>query len=283
MIASTTSAITPSASSAAVCPGELLLGADRRGAARAGGVQRARRAATSTPRPTRPVVGQSVAAAESGAIGAAAPRGQTPASANSSNNAPATSQNAARLRNARKAGPSRTCRRRERAKRSTAADEERQERSHQHELDRPAADDPIAEPDVARRALGELEPRVERAEQVLRGAADDAELAQPQQLRLVGECLGRTAAGGRDRDRRDPVADERRLLVEAEREGEVDQLRKAARSAGDRARLLLEPGGGSPQQRRGGRARDRSPANSSLGEPVPAIASRLTTATTSRR
>ena len=72
-------------------------------------------------------------------------------------------------------------------------DDERQEQRDQHQLDRPAADPPVADPDVARRSLGDLEPLVERAEQLLRGAAHLHE------LRVAGQAppVSPKADGGR--------------------------------------------------------------------------------------
>ena len=55
------------------------------------------------------------------------------------------------------------------------ADEERDEQGGQQQLDRPAAHDARAGPDEARRALRQLEALVERAEQLLRGAAERRE------------------------------------------------------------------------------------------------------------
>ena len=43
-------------------------------------------------------------------------------------------------------------------------------------------------------------------------------------VRRVVERKRRPVAGGRERDRRNPAGDERRLLVEAERESEIEQL-----------------------------------------------------------
>ena len=106
---------------------------------------------------------------------------------------------------------------------SSAADE--------HELDRPAADDPAAEVDVARRPGRERDALLERVEHVLRGAADLAERgSRLQALRRVADARScGPVAGGRDRDRRDAAGDERRLLVEAEREAEIDELAERAR------------------------------------------------------
>ena len=49
-------------------------------------------------------------------------------------------------------------------------DEERQQQGDEHDLDRPAPDDAVADPDGAARSLHGLEPLVERAEQLLRRA-----------------------------------------------------------------------------------------------------------------
>ena len=110
-------------------------------------------------------------------------------------------------------------------------DDERQQHRHQCELDCPSSDEPAAEKDVAVRAAGELEPFVERAEQRLRGAADVRHLLPVQALRRVPERRRWAVTAGRDRDRRNPAADERRLLVEAEREAQIGQLSERARPA----------------------------------------------------
>ena len=64
-------------------------------------------------------------------------------------------------------------------------DEERQQHRHEHELDRPPAHDPLAQVDVARRPLREVEPLVERAEQLLRRAADHR---QARAVQAVAAC-----------------------------------------------------------------------------------------------
>src|SRR5262249_53383418 len=102
-------------------------------------------------------------------------------------------------------------------------DEERDEQRDQHELDRPAARDPLVEPDVARGPLRELEAAVQRAERLLRRLAELRELTVVQAPGGVPERRRRPAAGARQRDRRDPARDERALFVERERKAEVDQ------------------------------------------------------------
>ena len=89
----------------------------------------------------------------------------------------------------------------------------------------------------------ELEPFVERAEQRLRGAADVRHLLPVQALRSVPEGRRWAVTAGRDRDRRNPAADERRLLVEAEREAQIGQLSERARPARGRPALLGDPRG----------------------------------------
>ena len=103
-------------------------------------------------------------------------------------------------------------------------------------------------------------------------------VAEP--LGCVAERRRRAVAGGRQRDRRDPAPDERRLLVEAEREAEVGQLAERARPAGAGAGLLLRSG--PPRSRRAPRPASAAGRRRSRGAAVPsrAIESRLTTATT---
>src|SRR5581483_5703270 len=102
--------------------------------------------------------------------------------------------------------------------------EERQESADQHELDRPAADDPRAEVEVARRSGRERD-------RLLRGPADLPEPGRAQAARLVVEAGLRPVRRGRDRQGRDAAADECRLLVAREGEAEVDQLPEGARTA----------------------------------------------------
>src|SRR5205807_4572920 len=100
---------------------------------------------------------------------------------------------------------------------------------------------PRPEVHVRRRSLGEIASLVERAEQLLRGAA---ELRQPdaiEPLRRVAERRRWAIAGARDRHRRNAAAHERGLLVEAEGEREVEQLAKRARPRGPRPGLVGDP------------------------------------------
>ena len=132
--------------------------------------------------------------------------------------------------------------------------EERKERRDQHELDRPAAHDARAKVDVRRGALRQVEPLVERAEELLRRAAELGETDPVEVLRRVAEGGRRPVARARERDRRDAAVDERRLLVEAEREREVDELAERARPARTRTGLLEDAQRRGLDERRGGRA-----------------------------
>ena len=138
-------------------------------------------------------------------------------------------------------------------------DGERQQHRDQHELERPAADDPGAEVDVRRRALRQLEPLVERAEQALRGAAELGVAAAVQPVGRVARDRGRPLRQRRDRDGGDAAPDERRLLVEAEREAEIDELREAERPRRPAAALLRDPRRRRGDERGGGRARRARP------------------------
>ena len=155
-------------------PGELLLlPARRRGSRRS----RATSQPTSSSTPSTPsTAGQG--SSRPGPAAAVAPRpvGKTPSREAQNTSATANTQKRAGWRRLRAAGASGIRCRRQSANRSTVPIEKRQQRRDQDELDRPAADDARAEVDVARRPLCELEALVERAEQVLRGAA---ELAEP--------------------------------------------------------------------------------------------------------
>ncbi len=109
------------------------------------------------------------------------------------------------------------------------ADQERQQGCQQHELDRPAADDPRSEIDVARRSLRQLEPGIERADEILRRPA---ELAQALAAEAgIAEALGGAVGNGGERHRGDAARDEGSLLAEGEREAEIEQLAQRARPA----------------------------------------------------
>ncbi len=120
-------------------------------------------------------------------------------------------------------------------------DEEREEHRHEHELDCPAAHDPLPQIDVARRPLGEVEPLVERAEQLLRRTADHRETCPVESVRRVAERLGRDVARGRERDRRDSAREHRALLEERVREREGDQLLPGGRTHRRQPGLLGDP------------------------------------------
>ena len=131
------------------------------------------------------------------------------------------------------------------------ADEERQQRGDESELDRPALDDAPAEEEVARRRLVELQSAVERADEPLNRAP---ELAEPLlvDLRVPEQRLGNVRRG-RDRDRRRAAGDEDALLVEREREGEVEELLRPAGVPRLPAGLLGDAGDGGPNELGGGR------------------------------
>ncbi len=137
--------------------------------------------------------------------------------------------------------------------------EEGDQRGDEHELDGPAPDDARPEVEVGRAAAGHLETLVDRADQGLRGRAQlrvARVREQPLQPRLAVELsgLGRVALG-RDRERGDTSPDERRLLVEAVREGEVEQLTRCARPKRQPAGLLRDPLRGSAHECPAGGAR----------------------------
>ena len=120
--------------------------------------------------------------------------GQKPTRPRTSKTTPTQSQNAMRLRRLRIAGMSGRRRRRVRREQVYDGRQEREQRRHQHELDRPAADDPGAEEDVGRGAPGELQPLVERPEQLLRGAADLAEPVAAKPVRRIADSARRPVA-----------------------------------------------------------------------------------------
>ena len=269
-VATTSSATTPSASSAAVWPGELLLRGRRPRAARAARARRASRAAASTARRTRPSTGQCAAARDSRVERA---RRRRPARRRRSAK---EHEDRGRPRARSRAG-CRSCaeRGRERDPPPAAAreevdrgDDERQQHRDQHELDRPAADEPLAEVDVARRALRRARALVERADELLGGAAD---VGQPLRGRAA-PGVSPNAAGGRSPAVVSviagmPRATSGRLLVEGEREAEVDELPERARPRRARSRSARRSA-----RRRSRRASPRasagwSPAITSRGGP----------------
>ena len=149
--------------------------------------------------------------------------------------------------------------------------EEGQQRSEEDELDRPAAHDPVAEVDVARRALRQLDSCVERGEEALRCAPELTEPLRVQALARIGEGVAAALRQGREGDRRDAVADKRALLAGSERKSEVDELPESRRPA------VPAPASSSTRAARmrtsaAAGERGASPASSSRG-PRPASAS----------
>ena len=158
-------------------------------------------------------------------------------------------------------------------------DEERQQHRHEHDLDRPPADDAVSEVDVARRPGRERDPLLERVDDVLGRPADLPQACGVQRVRLLPGPVG----AGRDRHRRDAACDERRLLVRAEREPEVDELAEGARPSRLHVglRRQLRADGLDEARRRGTGGVAGRPRG--VAAPFPATASRSTTAMTSWR
>ena len=134
-------------------------------------------------------------------------------------------------------------------------DQERHEQGKQQHLDRPAAHGAVADPDEARRAARQVEALVERADERLRAAAELRHACGVETCRAVGEGIRRPLASRRHRDRGYPACHERPLLVQREREAEVDQLAQHAGPAGRRPSLLGDAPGGRRGEHGGGRAR----------------------------
>ena len=136
--------------------------------------------------------------------------------------------------------------------------------------------------DVARRALRQLEPCVERADQVLR-RPDPAPPAAARRSRCRRCALRGRIGQRRQRDRRDAARDEGALLSEREREAEIEQLaERAGRARGPRRSARAR---GAPRCARAMRTASArvSPAIRRRGRPAPAIASRLITASARSR
>src|SRR4029079_4522928 len=108
--------------------------------------------------------------------------------------------------------------------------QEGQEAGDEDELDRPAADDPRAEVDVAPPAGREGDALLERVDRVLGRPSDLAEPPGADAGGAVAEPVRRPVVRGGDRHRRDAAADEGRLGEPAVREAEVDQLAEPARA-----------------------------------------------------
>ncbi len=106
--------------------------------------------------------------------------------------------------------------------------EKRQQHGDEHDLDRPAANQSLAEEDVTRRALRERDALLHRVDRVLGREPDLAE-ASDVELPTMLLARGWPSTGRRDGNRRDSAADERRLLVRIERKREAGELLHPAR------------------------------------------------------
>ena len=179
---------------------ELLVRRDRRGAGRAGAARRASRRARRDRAPSSATTGQSPDACRSRASAAAAPPVRPGAE-------PRGTRRRRARRRARRRGGCAGCapraasgipRRRQWAKRSTTRDEERDQQAEQEQLDRPAADDPVARPDEARRSLRELRGpgRASRRAPGRRGPSRRVAPCRAASARSVN-ASGRPLAGGR--------------------------------------------------------------------------------------
>src|SRR4051794_35371678 len=103
-------------------------------------------------------------------------------------------------------------------------DDERQQQGDQHELERPAADRAIADPDRTRRSRRCLEALVERAEQLLRGTSHLHELRRREAKDRVADRWRGAVAGGRGGGCRQGGGGGRAPLVEGGGEAGNDQL-----------------------------------------------------------
>ena len=159
---------------------------------------------------------------------------------------PKSALKTARRRPERHSAPATTCEQIDRR------DQEREQGGKERQLDRPAANEPAAEVDVARRALGKLDSRIERAEQVLGRAADLPEALDVQGL--VFEGCRRALVARRQRDRGDPSSDQRPLLAEREGKAEIEELSERTRAARLVAGFLQDPRRCGPDEHRRGRA-----------------------------
>ena len=102
----------------------------------------------------------------------------------------------------------------------------REQRRREHELDRPPADDPGAEIDIARRALRQLEAGV--ADQVLRRPAGSASRSASNAVSSNGVASAWAARRKRGQGQgRDAAGDERALLTERERKPRWSSWRRA--------------------------------------------------------
>ena len=140
--------------------------------ARAPGARATSRARRARRGRASPATGQSVTAGLSGGGGIADPRGKTPASAPSPITSPIQSQTPSRIRKRPPGARQRQPPPPAAGEEVDRADEKRDERDDEDELDRPAADDPAPEVDVPRRSPRELDAAVERREDRLGGPAE---------------------------------------------------------------------------------------------------------------
>ena len=222
--------------------------------------------------------GHSPAPAARGSAGRGGPAGQAPSEPKHLETRPTKTQKISRLRSARTPAAAGSAAGGRSANRSTTADQIGQEQGDQHELDRPAAHHPVSDPDVARRCRAPA-----RAPDRARPSSSWAARPSWPSFRVssrggaVAEAGGWPVAAGRERDRRDPGGEERPLLVERERERQIDELREEARCR--RRAPVCSSNAPAPSRRASAGERGRSPASSSRGGPGPASASRLTTAT----
>ena len=216
-----------------------------------------------------------------GSAGAATPDGQAPNARNARNARPRKSQNASRLRRLRAAGSER---------RSAAAGSARTGRRRRPGTGSRARRARARSPSRGRcgRRPRRSSSFPARARGPGRASRCSSWVARPSPVSrarverggAVGERGGRPLAGGRQRDGRNAARDERPLLVEGEREAEVDQLlqrgpaRRAAPPVCSRTRFAAV----STSEAAG--ERGLSPVITMRGGPRPAIASRLIVATT---
>ena len=179
---------------------------------------------------------------DSGFGGRGGPSGQAPSSRKHVKTIPTNSQKsepAAQRARAPARAPIRC--RRQSAKRSTAATKNGTSSAISTSSIAQPRTIAVAEPDVARRPLRELEPLVERAEQSPAPTGPScASLRVSRRPALSPNAGRRPAARARERDRGDPARDERPLLVEREREAEVDELRRRTPGCSGRLPRLLE-------------------------------------------
>ena len=139
-------------------------------------------------------------------------------------------------------------------------DDERHEQRDQHELDRPAPHDAVAR---TRRSSSSSAPSsspwLSEPSELLRRAAHLREPRRVEPARRIAEGRRRPVARGRERDRGEPGGDDGPLLVEREREAEIDQLAEETRVLGSRCRVCsaTRGDGGRDQLRAGERGRRR--------------------------